>query len=148
MTADIVFDNIYVGSSSSAVSTAASLAEATYQLKKEKEEAASKAAKDGEDEDEVELPFPANIVHLIKEKVFGFLEIAKIDPVFALKTQPEVAVGLLVVVLTLFGISGTVLGVLGSSAAPKAKVRISPKSVVLKRMLKLKRCIGCSWKED
>lgn len=121
MTEDIVFDNIYVGHSAE---DAKALAAATYHLKKAKETAESAAAKEAEEDEESEAPttFPANIVHLIREKVTAFVDVARYDPVFAVKAMPEVAGGLAVVVLTILGMFGSVLGLMGSKAAPKAKV--------------------------
>ena len=118
MTEDILFDNLYIGHS---VDDAKKLSEATFEVKKKIEEEAKKAEEKAEAEEagDIQTAFKDDPVGFVREKVFEFVELAKIDPVFAAKAKPEVAAGLGIVVLFLIGalfnlISG------GSSPKPAA----------------------------
>lgn len=102
MTEDILFDNLYIGNSPE---DAKKLAEETYEVKKKIEEEAKKANEKAEAEEagDVQTTFKDDPVGFIREKVFEFVELAKIDPVFAAKAKPEVAAGLAFVVLFFIG---------------------------------------------
>ena len=93
MTEDILFDNLYIGHS---VDDAKKLAAETYEVKKKIEDEAKKANEKAEDEEagDIQTVFKDDPVGFIREKVFEFIELAKIDPVFAAKAKPEVAAGL------------------------------------------------------
>ena len=126
MTEDILFDNIYVGHS---VEDARKLAEETSFVKKGVEEAAEAAEKEAtkEEEEKAEPVFAADPVEFIRVKVFKFLDLAKVDPVLALKTHPETGAGLALAVVTLFGMLGVLLG--GAQQKPITKVRVSAQRV-------------------
>ncbi|KAF5392514.1 hypothetical protein D9757_002225 [Collybiopsis confluens] len=114
MTEDILFDNIYVGHS---VEDAKSFASETYDIKKKHET----PAKVDEDDEETEETFAEDPIAFIRNKVFLFIEILKIDPMLAFKTQPETGVALVTGLLTLFGMLGVITGVLGSQQKPITK---------------------------
>lgn len=116
MNEDILFDNIYIGHS---VEDAAALRKETYEVKKPFEEKAEKADKPEPPKEEkkkspLDLNFKDDPVFYIKEKVALFIELAKKDPVTAIKFVPEVpaaiGVGLLTLIIVLVGA--------GSAAAP------------------------------
>ncbi|CAG7854159.1 Calnexin homolog Flags: Precursor [Serendipita indica DSM 11827] len=126
MTEDILFDNIYIGHS---MEDAAALAEETFYIKEDAElrkEANRKpaGADDDDDEETADRTFKEAPVAFIRKAVLSFIELAKIDPVMAVKTKPETATALAVGIVTLFGMLGTFLGLLGASQAPVTK---SPK---------------------
>ena len=123
MTEDILFDNLYIGHS---VEDAAALAKETWEVKHEIEEAAKKT-ETVDDEDDVSSPvsFKDDPVAFARTKIFDFIELFKEDPVFALKTEPETAAGLGLVVTTLFGMLAVLLGLIGGQQKPITKVRLS-----------------------
>ncbi|KAI0800778.1 Calreticulin family-domain-containing protein [Fomes fomentarius] len=121
MTEDILFDNVYVGHS---VEDARKLAEETYFVKKAIEEAAEKAADKADEDEDAAIDFKADPVEFIRSKVFKFVELAKVDPVLAFKTQPETGAGLALGVVTLFGMLGVLFGFVGAQQKPITK---SPK---------------------
>jgi len=120
MTEDILFDNIYVGHS---LEDAQKLAAETFDIKRPIEEAASNVKDDlPEDEESVtSKSFKEDPVSFIQAKVVTFIDALKVDPVFALKTQPEVAGALAVALLTLLGMLGSVFGIIGSAQKPVTK---------------------------
>ncbi|KAK0246470.1 Calreticulin family-domain-containing protein [Armillaria nabsnona] len=107
MTEDILFDNLYVGHS---LEDAKALAAETFDIKKPLEVDASKP-KDEADEDD--LTFREDPVGYLREKVFDFIDLAKLDVVLAFKTHPETGAALAAVLLTFFGMVGTLLGLIG-----------------------------------
>jgi hypothetical protein len=117
MTEDILFDNLYIGQS---LQDAKKLAEETFEVKKKIEEDAKKAEQKAEAEEagEVETIFTQDPVGYVREKVFEFVELAKIDPVFAVKVKPEVASALGLVVL--FFVGAIISLVSGGSPKPSA----------------------------
>lgn len=120
MTEDILFDNIYIGHS---VEDAKKLAQETYFAKHAIEEAAEKAAnKLDEDEEESAVTFKDDPVAFIRQKVFTFVEAAKVDPVNAFKTQPETGAGIAISLVTFFGMIGVLLGLVGGQQPPVTKV--------------------------
>jgi len=121
MTEDILFDNIYVGHS---VDDAKTLASQTFDIKKPLEEEKEKAAAPepvADEKDETTVTWTSDPLGFIRQKVFVFLELAKVDPVLAFKRQPETAGALVVALLTVLGMLGSVLGVIGQNTKPVAK---------------------------
>lgn len=122
MTEDILFDNIYVGHSAE---DAKRLAAETFDIKHPLEEAADKAADVAEEEKEegtADVDWKVDPIAFIRQKVFSFIELAKVDPVLAFKSKPETAGAIIVAVFTLFGMLGTVIGVVGGQQKPAPKV--------------------------
>jgi hypothetical protein len=125
MTEDILFDNIYIGHS---VEDAKALAKATFDIKRPLEVADEEAKSKKLDEDDEAAARPSfreAPVEYIRQKVFTFIDLAKLDPVLAFKTHPETGVGLAGVFFTLFGMLGALFGLLGGSQKPITKVRTS-----------------------
>jgi hypothetical protein len=117
MTEDILFDNIYVGHS---LEDAHKLAQETYAIKKGVEATLTKT--DDEEEASDEIPsFKENPAAFIRQKALKFVEDAKVDPVQAIKSQPETAAGLIGAILTLFGMLGALFGLVGGSQKPITK---------------------------
>ncbi len=116
MTEDILFDNLYVGHS---LEDAKALAAETFDIKKPLEADASKP-KDEADEDD--LTFREDPVGYLREKVFDFIDLAKLDVVLAFKTHPETGAALAAVLLTFFGMVGTLLGLIGGQQKRVVKV--------------------------
>ena len=135
MTEDILFDNIYIGHSEE---DAKALAAESFHIKKPLETAADKASDpltDDEDLDRVSfkedpiafirqtlLKLAENPVDLIRQKIFTFVDLAKLDPALAFKTYPETGIGLVAALLTLFGMLGALFGLVGASQQPITKV--------------------------
>ncbi|KIY65966.1 Calreticulin-domain-containing protein [Cylindrobasidium torrendii FP15055 ss-10] len=115
MTEDILFDNIYVGHS---VEDAKKFAAETFDVKKPLE--AAKPKKD-EDDDEDDIPFTQDPVGYIRDRVLDFVDLAKLDPVLAFKTQPETGGAILVTAFTLIGMIGVLLGLVGGGSKPVVK---------------------------
>ena len=123
MTEDILFDNIYIGHS---VEDAEKLADETWKVKHDAEAAAKEAAKEAaakEDEAEGEVSFKEQPVEFIRHKIYDFIETAKVDPVFAFKSQPETGAAIALFGLTFFGMLGAMFGLIGSAQKPITKVR-------------------------
>ncbi|CDO73132.1 hypothetical protein BN946_scf185007.g186 [Trametes cinnabarina] len=120
MTEDILFDNIYIGHS---IEDAEALAQETYFVKKPLEEALEKAANkvDDEDEEEQVASFKEDPIEFIRNKVFKFVALARIDPVLAFKTHPETGAALALSVVTLFGMLGVLFGFVGAQQKPITK---------------------------
>ncbi|KAF8633545.1 hypothetical protein AX15_001348 [Amanita polypyramis BW_CC] len=111
MTEDILFDNLYVGHS---VEDAKKFADETFGIKKPLEVKNDKPV--DADEDEVEIPaFKEDPVGFVRQKVLNFVDAAKENPVEAFKAQPETGAVLTGVFLTLFGMIGAFLGIIGGS---------------------------------
>lgn len=117
---DILFDNVYIGHSAE---DAEKLRQETFDVKFPIEEAQEEAEKP-----KVEKPaegttvtFKDDPVTFVRQKVDFFVGLAKEDPINAVKTVPEVAGGLLALLLTSILI---IVGAVGSSSpapAPKGK---------------------------
>lgn len=118
MTEDILFDNVYVGHS---LEDAEALAAETWKVKKDLEEAAKKV-EEADDEETAAVTFKEDPVAFIQQKVFTFIEAAKVDPLSAVKTQPETAAGLALAITTLFGMIGVLLGLVGGQQQAVTKV--------------------------
>ncbi|KAB2106902.1 Calnexin [Alternaria gaisen] len=116
MQKDILFDNIYIGHS---IDDAEKLKAETFDLKhpaEKAEEEANKPKPKDTPKSPSDLVFKDDPVLYVKEKLNLFIEIAKRDPVEAVKFVPEVAGGIGVIAVTIFAILASVL--LGSGAAP------------------------------
>ena len=118
MTEDILFDNLYIGHSPE---DAKKLAEETFEVKKRVEAELHKAEAKAEAEEagDIQTVFKEDPVGFIREKVLEFVELAKIDPIFAAKAKPEVAGGLGLVVLFFIGALFSLISG-GSSPKPAA----------------------------
>jgi len=113
---DILFDNIYIGHS---VEDAEKLKADTFDLKiiaEKAEEEASVPKPVDPPKSPSDLVFRDDPVLYIKEKVNLFIEIAKRDPIEAVKFVPEVAGGIGVLFVTILAILASTL--VGSGAAP------------------------------
>ena len=122
MTEDIMFDNIYVGHS---VDDAKALAAETFEVRKPLEVADEKEKEkklEAEDEASSGVSFMENPVEYIRQKVYTFVDLAKLDPILAFKTHPETGAGLAGAVFTLFGMLGALFGLVGGSQKPITKV--------------------------
>ena len=119
MTEDILFDNIYVGHS---LEDAQAFAKETFDVKKPLEKALEEAETKADEPESEAKSFKEDPVGFIREKAFSFIELATLDPVLAIKTQPETAAALGVSVLTLIGMLGALFGIVGSSQKPITKV--------------------------
>lgn len=123
---DILFDNIYIGHS---VEDAEALKKETYDIKIKTEKAEEEANKPKEPETPKspnDLVFKDDPVLYIKEKFNLFVDIAKRDPVEAIKFVPEIAGGLGVIVVTLVAIIASAL-VGGGGAPSKEQVKTQAK---------------------
>jgi hypothetical protein len=114
MTEDILFDNLYIGHS---VDDAKKFAAETFEVKKPLEVAADKPAAADEDEDDIPS-FKEDPVAFIRAKVIDFIELAKLDPLTAFKTQPETGAAIAGALFTLFGMLGALFGLIGSAQKP------------------------------
>lgn len=116
MQSDILFDNIYIGHS---IEEAQKLKAETWDVKRpveDAEEEASKPEKDDEPKSPLDLKFTDDPVLYVKEKTNLFIDIAKRDPVEAIKFVPEVAGGIGVLLVTLVAIVVGAFSVGGGSA--------------------------------
>ncbi|KAL6869769.1 hypothetical protein ACO1O0_001098 [Amphichorda felina] len=119
MQSDILFDNIYIGHS---VEDAEKFAAETFHVKHPIEKAlleAEKPKQDDKPKSPSDLKFLDDPVVYIKEKLELFLAIAQQDPVQAVKFVPEVAGGIVAVVVTILAVLGVIISSLTSSPAPK-----------------------------
>jgi len=123
-----MFDNLYIGHSAE---DAKKLAEETYEVKKKIEEDAKKAEEKAEAEEagDVQIVFKDDPVGFVREKVLEFVELAKIDPVFAAKAKPEVAAGLGLVAFFFIGALFSLL--FGGSSKPVAVSLNSPHLIAI-----------------
>jgi calnexin len=123
---DILFDNIYIGTSPA---DAAKLAEETWAVKNAVEKALEQAEQKKEEEKKPkspsELSFKDDPVTYIKEKVDLFLTIAQKDPIQAVKFVPEVAGGIAAILVSLIAVIA--VGVGGSSAPAGKKAVVDAK---------------------
>ncbi len=139
MTEDILFDNIYIGHS---LEDAQALAKESYEIKKQIEEEAKKAAQAAveDDEETSEVSWKEDPAAFIRSKANKFIETAKVDPVFAFKSQPETGAALVLVLTTFFGIIGTLLGLIGGQQKPAVKVSLLMTTHHIKPMLTSSFC--------
>lgn len=116
MQSDILFDNIYIGHS---IEEAQKLKAETWDIKRpieDAEEEATKPKKDDTPKSPLDLNFKDDPVLYVKEKVSLFIDIAKRDPVEAIKFVPEVAGGIGVLLVTLIAVVVGAVSVSGGSA--------------------------------
>ncbi|KAJ7103149.1 Calreticulin family-domain-containing protein [Mycena belliarum] len=118
MTEDILFDNIYIGHSPE---DAKAFAAETFDIKKPLESAAAKPDADDDDDEESTGSFKDDPMAFIRQKVFKFIDLAKLDPLLAFKTHPETGVALGGALLTLFGMIGALFGLVGAGQKPITK---------------------------
>ncbi|KAK0792929.1 hypothetical protein LTR02_001786 [Friedmanniomyces endolithicus] len=117
---DILFDNIYIGHSEA---DADALKQETFDLKlpvEKQEEEATKPKVDDSKKDPkspMDLNFMDDPLFYVKEKSQLFFEIAKRDPMEAVRFVPEVAAGLALGAFTLLLVVGGLLGGGGAAAA-------------------------------
>ncbi|KAJ5777848.1 Calnexin [Penicillium odoratum] len=122
---DILFDNIYIGHS---VEDAEKLRQETFDVKVAIEEAEEKAS---QPEPEAPAPgltttFQEDPVNFVRQKVNQFVHLAKEDPIHAVKTAPEVAGGLVALLLTSILI---IVGAIGSSSPAPASEKKGKQAV-------------------
>ncbi|GLI76502.1 hypothetical protein PoHVEF18_004775 [Penicillium ochrochloron] len=121
---DILFDNIYIGHS---IEEAEALRKETFDVKfpiEEAEEEASKPKPETPAAPGTTVTFKEDPVTFVRQKVDYFVGLAKEDPVNAVKTVPEVAGGLVALLLTSILI---IVGAIGSSTpAPAQKKGKAP----------------------
>lgn len=124
MTEDILFSNIYVGHSPA---DAKALAEETFHVKSKVEKAADAKEKKAfeADGDVPEPTFTGAPIAFIRKAILEFVELAKIDPVLAVKTKPETAGAVAIAAFTLFGMLGALFGIIGAAQQPVTKVCFS-----------------------
>ncbi|KAK5124290.1 hypothetical protein LTR85_001993 [Meristemomyces frigidus] len=126
---DILFDNIYIGHS---IADAEALQKETFDVKlaiEKKEEEKDKPKKDDSKQppkSPMDLKFMDDPVFYVTEKFNLFMEIAKRDPVQAVKFVPEVAGGLAVGAITIVLLLGGLLA--GGSKAAPSKEQINVKA--------------------
>jgi len=119
MTEDILFDNLYVGHS---IDDAKALASGTFDIKRTIESAASSVSDAKEaDKKAEETSFKEDPLTFLRSKILAFIALAKVDPILAIKSQPETAGALGVGVITLLGMLGTLFGVMGGAQKPVTK---------------------------
>jgi hypothetical protein len=117
MTEDVLFDNLYIGHS---LDDAKALAKETWHIKKDLE--AKTADKEAtEEEDENEPVFSEDPIGYIRYRILTFVDLAKLDPVLAFKTQPQTGAALAGVVFTFIGFLGAIFGIIGSQQKPVTK---------------------------
>ncbi len=121
---DILFDNIYIGHS---VEDARKLAEETFFEKHPVEQLLELADKPKVEEEKPEaaasVKFTEDPVLFVKEKLNQFLTLASQDPLAAVKEVPEVAGGIVAVIVLL--LSGVFVLGSGGAAAPAAKTVVT-----------------------
>lgn len=122
---DILFDNIYIGHS---IADAEKLKAETFDVKikaEKAEEEATKPKPEDTPKSPSDISFKEDPVTFVKEKVNLFVEIAKRDPIEAVKFVPEVAGGIGALGVAILAILASLL--FGSSAAP-SKEQIKAKA--------------------
>lgn len=122
---DILFDNVYIGHS---VEDAEKLRQETFDVKFPIEEAEEKASEPKPEPaaEGTTTTFKEDPVTFVRQKVDQFVGLAKEDPIHAAKTVPEVAGGLVVLLLTSILV---IVGAIGSSSpAPADKKGKKPAS--------------------
>lgn len=119
MTEDILFDNIYVGHSEE---DAKKLAAESFDIKRTVEAEAAKVAEPPAPSDEPETDAPSfakDPAGFVRHKVSSFIDLAKLDPILAFKSQPEIGAALVLGALTLISMLAALGGVVGGAAPAK-----------------------------
>lgn len=111
MDEDILFDNIYVGTSEE---DAKKFAQETFKIKSPLE------VKTEEKDNKDESASSGGLLDKFRTQLFEFIEIAKVSPVEAIKTEPVVAGTLASGVFGLLALSGLVGSLIGGSSAKPA----------------------------
>lgn len=112
---DILFDNIYIGHS---IEDAEKLAKETYEVKHAVEKAEEERTAPKKDKKAVgDSTFRKDPIGYVRNKVELFIDIARSDPLQAIKFVPEVAGGIGVLAVTLLALLISLISV-GSGAAP------------------------------
>ncbi|KAK2464902.1 hypothetical protein APHAL10511_002978 [Amanita phalloides] len=112
MTEDILFNNFYIGHS---IDDAKKFADETFAVKKPLEVNANKPVASDDEEDDEAPAFKEDPVGFVRQKIVNFVDAAKENPIEAFKSQPETGAFLTAVFLTLFGMIGAFLGLIGGS---------------------------------
>ncbi|KAJ5769927.1 uncharacterized protein N7511_001978 [Penicillium nucicola] len=120
MQSDILFDNVYIGHS---VEDAEKLRKETFDVKFPVEEAEEEASKPKPEvkEDGPTVTFQEDPVEFVRQKVNQFVDLAKEDPINAIKALPEVAGGLGALLLTMILIIFGAIGASSPAPAPEKK---------------------------
>lgn len=113
-----MFDNIYVGHS---VEDAEKLAEEAWKPKHDAEKLLLEADKPKPKPSPGDLKFTEDPVTYVKEKVDLFATIAKKDPLQAVQFVPEVAGGIVAILVGLVGLMLALVGSGSPTPAPKKK---------------------------
>ena len=120
---DILFDNVYIGHS---IEDAETLQAETYDIKHAVEMAEEDAAKPPPPKDSpkgpLDIKFMEDPVRFVREKVDVFWDIAKHDPIQAVKFFPEVAGGIGAVAVAIIAILISVV-TMSSGATPPPQVK-------------------------
>ncbi len=126
---DILFDNIYIGHS---IEDAEALKAETYDIKHAIEKAEEDAAKPPPAKDEpkgpMDIDFFKDPIRYIREKVDLFWDVAKNDPVQAVKFFPETAGGIGAVAVAIIALLITAV-TMSSGTAPPPQVRKAAENV-------------------
>ena len=121
MQSDILFDNIYIGHS---IEDAAKFKNETFDVKhniEKAEEDASKPKPSDLPKPETETSFKEDPVGYFREKVDLFYELAREDPIQAVKDLPEVAGGIGALFVTILALIVGIVGAGSKGVPPKAK---------------------------
>ena len=121
MQSDILFDNIYIGHS---IQEATKFKNETFDIKHKVEKAEEDATKPKPSDlptPETESSFKEDPIGYIREKVDLFYDIAKNDPVQAVKMLPEVAGGIGALIVTVIALLVAIIGLGSKGVPPKAK---------------------------
>lgn len=123
MQSDILFDNIYIGHS---IEDAESLKAETYDIKHAIEKAEEDAAKPPPPKDEpkgpLDIDFFKDPIGYVREKVDLFWDVAKNDPVQAIKFFPETAGGIGAVAVAIIALLITAI-TMSSGTTPPPQVK-------------------------
>lgn len=131
MQGDILFDNIVISHDPEDAQILAKDWQTKFAIE-EAEESAS-APKPSEDAKKLSgsSSFTSDPFGYITTEIHRFVTLFQLDPMFALKNQPEVAGGLLTALLTLFAILGSLIGLFsGPAAGPANPVKLKEKTGV------------------
>lgn len=123
-----IFDNIYIGHSAADAKT---LAEESWAIKKKAEDV--KIINEKQDEKETGeglLGKAALVFEVISGSILEFIDVAKVDPVGAVKEMPQIAITLLSGVLALLLFATMVLGKKSPVVATKEVKKDAKKDVV------------------
>ncbi len=125
---NILFDNIYIGHS---IEDAEKLAKDTYDVKIAVEKAEEDALAPKRDDKKTSTAgnFMEDPVAFVREKVDLFVNVARNDPVQAIKLFPEVAGGMGVLAVTALALLVSLIGMTSGKAPSKAQVKDAAEKV-------------------